>query len=89
MSKYLTDSGLSTLWALIKNLVNNLDEKTVKSLSELGNGIFVGTNSEYEAANAAGNIPVGTIVIITDDLTNNSSTTAVLGTAKLGYMILE
>lgn len=59
----------------------------------LGNNspyLFIGTTAEYEAANTAGTIPVGTIVIITDDDDNSSDdiTTAVLGTAKLGYMIL-
>lgn len=51
--------------------------------------LFIGTTAEYEAANTAGTIPVGTIVIITDDGDSSDDiTTAVLGTAKLGYMIL-
>lgn len=58
----------------------------------LGNNspyLFIGTTAEYEAANTAGTIPVGTIVIITDDGDSSDDiTTAVLGTAKLGYMIL-
>ena len=52
---------------------------------------FVGTREEYEAANTAGQIPSGILVIITDEeeeIPNSSATTAVLGTATLGSMIL-
>ena len=48
--------------------------------------LFVGTQSEYEAA--MGRIPYGTIVIIEDDLPTAAETTAKLGTAILGKMIL-
>lgn len=52
---------------------------------------FVGTREEYETANSAGQIPSGILVIITDEeeeIQNSSVTTAVLGTATLGSMIL-
>lgn len=51
---------------------------------------FVGTREEYDAANSAGQIPSGILVIITDEeeIVQNSSATAVLGTATLGSMIL-
>ena len=49
--------------------------------------IFVGTYAEYEAANAKEQIPINTLVIIIDDETS-SSTTAMLGYAILGKMIL-
>ena len=52
---------------------------------------FVGTREEYETANTAGQIPSGILVIITDEeeeIPNSSATTAVLGTATLGSMIL-
>ena len=52
---------------------------------------FVGTREEYEAANKAGQIPSGILVVITDEeeeIPNSSATTAVLGTATLGSMIL-
>ena len=49
--------------------------------------VFIGTTSEYEAQKDT--IPEGAIVIITDD--NDSvadSTSSILGTGVLGYMIL-
>lgn len=49
-----------------------------------GYGVFRGTMSAYEEAYAAGNIPVGTTVII-DDLDGTSS---ILGVGVLGQMIL-
>lgn len=65
--KYIDEAGLATLWTLIKNLVGDLDDKTLKIIGSNTNGVFIGTTAEYDAANAAGEIPVGTIVIITDD----------------------
>lgn len=65
--KYIDEAGLATLWTLIKNLVGDLDDKTLKIIGSNTNGVFIGTTAEYEAANTAGEIPVGTIVIITDD----------------------
>jgi hypothetical protein len=60
--------------------------------------IFIGTTAEYNAADANGEIAVGSIVIITDDesssgggsggTTDTDSTSAVLGVAVLGQMIL-
>lgn len=56
---------------------------------------FVGTLSQYNAANQAGVIPIGSVVVITDSTTpdipdtpSTDATTAKLGTAKLGSMIL-
>lgn len=49
---------------------------------------FVGTLEEYKKANQEGKIPVGTIVYITDDESDESETTSVLGVAVLGKMIL-
>lgn len=46
-------------------------------------GIFIGTQSAYEKAYAEGLIPVGCIVII-----DEASTTAILGRAVLGKMVL-
>lgn len=57
-------------------------------------GHFVGTYDEYIAANKSGLIAVGTVVLITDDVEGedgdevSSTTTAKLGTAILGTMIL-
>lgn len=82
-NKYLNLDGLLEYDALIKAFINSK--------------IFVGTYEQYETANADGKIPVGALVIITDDGTsgggssggdNTSSTTAILGQAILGQMIL-
>lgn len=52
--------------------------------------VFVGTKAEYDTKDAAGEIAVGTIVIITDDngVTTGGNTSAKLGQAILGYMKL-
>lgn len=52
--------------------------------------IFIGTYSEYQTAYANNKIAIGAIVIITDDENNSSSisTSSLLGTGVLGYMIL-
>lgn len=47
--------------------------------------LFMGTKEQYDAAFAAGLIANGSLVIITD---GNTETTAKLGLAKLGQMIL-
>lgn len=62
----------------------------------LTNPVFVGTDAEYKAADAAGLVPIGTIVIITDDEngtssddpTNSGGTSPKLGEGILGLMIL-
>lgn len=79
-TKYLGEAGLAELWNLMTAYVNKK--------------IFIGTLSEYEAA--ASTIPVGAIVVLIDE--NNAeippveddttSSTAVLGTALLGSMLL-
>lgn len=81
-SKYLGEVGLAELWDL---MLAHVDER-----------LFVGTRAEYEAA--AASIPVGAMVIITDESDvvlppvvekpEMESTIAVLGVAKLGQMIL-
>lgn len=52
--------------------------------------IFVGSQEQYDKAYAAGKIALGAIVIITDDDVNADSagTTAVLGKAVLGQLVL-
>lgn len=49
--------------------------------------LFQGSRAEYEITRAAGLIPNGTIVIITDE-GDSDSTTALLGSALLGAMVL-
>lgn len=51
--------------------------------------LFIGTEDEYFAAVASKQIPYGTIVIIEEpDLPTTAETTAILGLAVLGKMIL-
>ena len=52
---------------------------------------FIGTYEEYLQAYKSGGIAVGTIVIITDDADEEASgsTSAVLGVAVLGQMVLQ
>jgi hypothetical protein len=79
-SKYLGEVGLTELWNL---MLAHMDER-----------LFVGTRAEYEAA--IGSIPVGAMVVITDEsdvvlppiVEKPSSTIAILGVARLGEMIL-
>ena len=62
-----------------------------KLLENNSANMFVGTMAEYQTANAAGNIPVGCIVYITDssvDTESSDATSAILGVAVLGSMIL-
>ncbi len=77
-SKYLGEIGLTELWNLMEAYVDGK--------------MWIGTREEYEAA--ANTIKIGTMVIITDESdviepeVEISSTTAILGTALLGSMIL-
>lgn len=86
-SKYLGEAGLAELWALI---MDQFDKR-----------VFVGTKSEYEAI--SNEIPVGAIVIITDESDVElppvedepeieepeiAVTAAILGSALLNTMIL-
>lgn len=52
--------------------------------------VWTGTQAEYKALNSANAIATGTVVIITDDndVAAGGTTTAKLGTAVLGTMIL-
>lgn len=54
--------------------------------------VFIGTYAQYETANINGKIPINTLVILTDDGASSgdssASTSSILGTGALGYMIL-
>ena len=81
-SKYLGEVGLAELWKLM--------------LAYVDNKIFIGTREEYETT--LDSIPVGAMVIITDESDvieppvdeegTTQSTIAILGIAKLGDIIL-
>ena len=76
------------------DLKNNDDfkalERKVGSGGGAGSGgnanVFVGTWAEYYAANAAGEIPEGMVILITDE--DDAGTVAILGQAILGEMLL-
>lgn len=77
-TKFLGEVGLTELWNLMTAYVDGK--------------LWMGTRSDYESA-AAG-IPVGTMVIITDESdviepdVEDTSSIAILGIALLGSMIL-
>lgn len=63
--------------------------------TETFNTTFVGTKAEYDVAYAANKIPIGTIVVITDEedddtgeTENAGATSPILGQGTLGYLIL-
>lgn len=98
---YITDTKGNIIAQLDENGFNafNIQEKgtnlvdkyaTKEELAEAAtNSHFIGTYDEYTAAYDNGLIAVGTIVLITDDDEETSgTTTAKLGTAILGTMIL-
>lgn len=70
----------------------HVDSETCAGYEGSGSGtggkanVFAGTWAEYEAANAAGEIPDGMVVLITDE--DDAGTTALLGQAILGQMLL-
>ena len=85
-SKYLGEVGLAELWDLI--------------MAQLDSRLFIGTRAEYDAI--AANIPIGAIVIITDesdvvlppvveepDIPGVEEPEVSLTTAKLGTALLN
>lgn len=98
-SELCTDMYISEGLESDKDAVTNYPDVITSILVRLNNvensgaSFFEGTRAEYEAANAAGQIAVGTIVLITDeygdDDSSDVSTTSVLDEAILDQMILE
>lgn len=77
-----TIENVDGLEAALSNLEGKLDQIVP---------IFIGTTEQYKAADEAGQVAVGTLVIITDDngaSSGGDNTTSKLGEAILGYMIL-
>lgn len=63
-------------------LINKMLETQAKTL-------FVGTMEDYNTADAAGKIPVGCLVFITDDyITTGGSSSSILGTGVLDSLVL-
>jgi len=86
--------GLSVLGSLISFTKGDGNEGSF-------NTTWIGTREEYEAANSENKIPVGTIVVITDEVDedinddtgndddiNADATSSILGVGVLGQMIL-
>lgn len=69
-----------------KDLRDQVDR--IESDLALWKPVFVGTMEQYNEVRAAGKIPTGAIVIIIDEHELSNSTTAILGRAILGKMIL-
>ena len=83
--------GNGNIQGQIDSIIQNIGESGGGSGGGGGITTFVGTREEYDIANFAGQIPSGALVLITDEeeeIPNSSVTTAVLGTATLGSMIL-
>lgn len=82
----LTVSGVAADAKVTGDAISNLESK-----------IFIGTADEYTAAYAGGSIRIGSIVIITDESVgdipsvkpDDTNTSAALGVAILGQMILQ
>jgi hypothetical protein len=83
---------------VITDITNNGSEVSFTKNGQTSsfNTTFVGTREAYNAAYAAGHIPVGTIVIITDEddeddngnTGDSGATSPILGQGVLGYLIL-
>mgnify|MGYP006325927145 FL=1 len=79
------------------NFVSGATSNIQSQLDFLTSRLFVGTYAQYQAANANGDIPINTLVILIDDESSGggssgddqtSATTAILGYAVLGQMVL-
>ena len=88
------DEQFSIMNTTTDTIAGKVDENTT-SIATMQSKLFIGTYAEYEIAYAAGAIALGALVVITDDQTSSdededasSSTSAVLGVAVLGKMIL-
>jgi hypothetical protein len=101
---YTVDSELSTTSANpVQNKVVNdglsitLDTAKGYTDTKVASMVFIGTYAEYQTAYANGQIPVNSFVILTDEESgggssggneSTDSTTAMLGYAVLGQMVL-
>jgi hypothetical protein len=99
------EARLAELESVLQNSIKEISNKGSEITYTRANGqtgsfntTWVGTRAEYTEAYAAGNIPVGTIVVITDEAddeegndtppANDGATSAILGQGVLGYLIL-
>lgn len=98
MCRLHSDDQFQTNLQIFDAMAAALDEAQAQ-INELESRVFIGTNAEYETANANNEIPINTIVIITDDEGGSDSGGDNPGgdnpggditstTSKLGYAIL-
>ena len=60
-----------------------------KQLNDIASRVFIGTQEEYDIAYAEGKVAVGALVVILDENeTNSDATTAMLGKAIIGTLLL-
>lgn len=60
-----------------------------KQISDIAARVFIGTQEEYDIAYAEGKVAVGALVIIlNENETNSDATTAMLGKAIIGTLLL-
>lgn len=86
--------GSITVDKLNENVIESLNE-VLKFVTEsqlnhsINSRVFIGTKDEYDNAFVAGSVGTGALVIILDENEmENSTVTALLGTAILGKMLL-
>jgi len=84
IDKTSTDGLVDTYTIYLKN--GDTESFTVTNGRDGTSGLFVGTREEYELADKAGQVAVGTVVVITDE--GDEITSSILGEAILGQMIL-
>lgn len=87
----LEEKGYLTSHQDISHLAEKtyVDEKITETVQHCDSKIFIGTQEEYDIAYAEGKIAVGALVIILDENeTNSDATTAMLGKAIIGTLLL-
>jgi hypothetical protein len=79
---FKNNSGTIAEFESIKNTQQKIE-------TSINSKVFIGTRSEYDTAYSNGKISVGALVIILDENeTNSDATTAMLGKAIIGTLLL-
>jgi hypothetical protein len=87
----LEEKGYLTSHQDISHLAEKtyVDEKITETVQHCDSKVFIGTQEEYDIACAEGKVAVGALVIILDENEANSdATTAMLGKAIIGTLLL-
>lgn len=92
--KVLTEEGVKVLYDHITSITDELS-RVINFVGETKlnkDRIFIGTMKEYQEANGIGSVPVGALVVITDEdnvqSPSSGKTISRLGIAIIGSMIL-